>query len=113
MTLDITKHSDTFSSCHQIGPEDVEEVAKLGFKTIINARPDHEGGTDQPTSDSVKAAAEKLGLNYVHIPVIPNNINQGDIEICAQFIANAPTPTFGYCKTGKRATSLYQSALPK
>jgi uncharacterized protein (TIGR01244 family) len=110
MTLTITKHSETFSSCAQITPSDVAEIAKLGFKSILNARPDNEGGAEQPLSNSLKIAVEKAGLTYVHIPVTPNNIQPNDIHTCANFIAGAPTPVLGFCKTGMRATSLYQSA---
>lgn len=110
MTLSITKHSETFSSCPQLHPEDMIEIQKLGYKTIINARPDQEGGIDQPTSDTIKVAAEKAGLRYIHIPIIPNNIGSDDIQTCANFINNAPTPILGFCRTGMRATSLYNSA---
>ncbi len=110
MALTITKHNETFSSCPQINPENIAEIAQLGFKTIMNARPDHEGGAEQPSSDNIKAAAEKAGLSYVHIPVIPNNIQSHDIATCAEFILNAPTPILGFCKTGMRATSLFNAA---
>lgn len=110
MALTITKLSDTFSSCPQINPEDITEIAQLGFKAIINARPDNEGGGEQPTSNSLKEAAEKAGLSYIHIPVIPANIKPNDISTCASFVSNAPTPVLGFCKTGMRATSLYKSA---
>jgi uncharacterized protein (TIGR01244 family) len=109
MALTITKHSETFSSCPQINPEDLAEIAQLGFKTIINARPDNEGGDSQPASNNIKAAAEKAGLSYIHIPVVPSNIKANDIAACAEFTSNAPTPILGFCKTGMRATSLYKS----
>jgi uncharacterized protein (TIGR01244 family) len=109
MSLTITKHSETFSSCPQINPEDIAEIAQLGFKTIMNARPDNEGGAEQPLSNNLKTAAEKAGLTYVHIPVIPNNIQPSDVNTCASFVSNAPTPVLGFCKTGMRATSLYNA----
>jgi uncharacterized protein (TIGR01244 family) len=109
MALTITKHNEHFSSCPQINPEDVEEIVQLGFKSIINARPDNEGGVEQPLSDKLKIAAEAAGLTYIHIPVIPNNIQPSDVDTCASFVSNAPTPVLGFCKTGMRATSLYQS----
>ena len=113
MALKITKHNETFSSCPQINPEDVTEIARLGFKTIINARPDNEGGAEQPISNSIEVAAKKAGLSYVHIPVVPNNIQPSDIAACANFALNAPTPILGFCKTGMRATSLFSSAQQK
>lgn len=110
MALQITKHTEVFSSCPQISPDDIAEIKNLGFETIINARPDLEGGNSQPTSESIKAAAEKAGLNYIHIPVVPNNIGTEDIEACAQFLSSSPTPILGFCRTGMRASNLYQSA---
>ena len=44
MPLFITKLSDTFSTSPQITVDDVVAIAALGFKTIINNRPDGEGG---------------------------------------------------------------------
>lgn len=109
MALTITKHNEQFSSCPQINPKDVAEIAQLGFKSIINARPDNEGGVEQPLSDNLKIAAEAAGLTYIHIPVIPNNIQPNDVDTCASFVSNAPTPVLGFCRTGLRATSLYKS----
>jgi uncharacterized protein (TIGR01244 family) len=111
MSLNITKHSEVFSSCPQVNPEDVSEIALLGYKTIINARPDNEGGHTQPSSADIKIAAEQAGLMYFYIPVVPNNIKNTDIDACASFIKGAPTPILGFCKTGMRATNLYNSAL--
>ena len=85
MSLTITRISENFSTSPQIAVEDVAEIASLGFKTIINNRPDGEGGESQPTSDSIKIAAEKVGLTYIHIPVIPGNITQANIDECAIF----------------------------
>lgn len=109
MTLTITRHTDTFSSSPQITPEDMPEIVALGFKTIINARPDNEGGASQPASQNIKLAAEKAGLHYLHIPITPGHITPTDVEACANFAINAPIPILGFCKTGMRATSLYQA----
>ena len=111
MQPSITKHTETFSSCPQISPEDIPSIAALGYKTIINNRPDNEGGATQPTSESIKLAAEQAGLHYIHIPVIPNNITPSNIETCVNFVADRPTPILGFCKTGMRATSLFKATL--
>ena len=110
MTIQITKHSTDFSSAPQINCEDMPEIAQLGFKTIINNRPDFEGGTDQPSSDQIKAAAEKLGLAYVFIPVIPNNIQAEQISTFNAAFAKAAKPVLGFCRTGNRASSMYKLA---
>ena len=113
MTLSISMLSDTFSTSPQITADDVAEIAALGFKTIINNRPDGEGGAEQPSSDAIQAAAEKAGLAYQYIPVIPGSITPSNVAECAAFISSAATPILGFCLTGSRASSLYQHALNK
>ena len=110
MTLLITKQSEEFSSASQIGIEDIAEIARLGFKTIINNRPDHEGGDAQPTSDQLKIVAQSIGLNYFYIPVIPNNIQSTQIEEFKIAYQNAEKPVLGFCRTGNRATSILKLA---
>ena len=108
MTLSITNLSDTFSTSPQITADDVVEIAALGFKTIINNRPDGEGCAEQPNSHTIEVAAKKAGLAYLHIPVIPGNITEANVVECASLLLNAPTPILGFCRTGNRASNLYQ-----
>jgi uncharacterized protein (TIGR01244 family) len=103
MALTITKISNEYSTSPQITPEDLTEIVKLGYKTIINNRPDNEGGAVQPTSDAIKLAAEKVGLTYFYIPVIPNNIQLQEIEAFTQAFTSAAKPILGFCRTGNRA----------
>lgn len=110
MSIQITQHSSEFSTTAQIQPEDVAEIAQLGFKTIINNRPDFEGGAEQPTSEQIRLAAEKLGLIYVHIPVIPNQIQPNQIADFSSAFALAAKPVLGFCRTGNRAGSLFKLA---
>lgn len=110
MTIQITQHTPEFSTTAQINTEDIAEIAQLGFKTIINNRPDLEGGAEQPTSEQIKIAAEKLGLHYIYIPVVPNNIQTHQIaEFSSAFVA-ATKPVLGFCRTGNRASSLFKLA---
>lgn len=110
MTIQITKLSDDFSTAPQISVDDVAEVAQLGFKTIINNRPDNEGGAEQPTSVQLKVAAEQLGLTYIHIPVIPNNIEPSQIDAFSAAYNLAAKPVLGFCRTGNRAGSIFKLA---
>jgi len=108
MTIQITKLSNDFSTAPQISVDDVAEVAQLGFKTIINNRPDNEGGAEQPTSAQLKAAAELLGLNYVYIPVIPNNLQPEQITTFVAAYSMAAKPVLSFCKTGNRAGNIFK-----
>jgi sulfide:quinone oxidoreductase len=44
MSLEITQHNPEFSTVGQINPEDIVQIAALGYKSVIDNRPDHEGG---------------------------------------------------------------------
>lgn len=110
MALNITKISEAYSTSPQIQPSDIAEVAQLGFKTIINNRPDSEGGADQPTSDAIAAAAKQYGIEYAYIPVIPNQIQASQVEAFNQAFSAATKPVLGFCRTGNRAAQMYAKA---
>ena len=63
--------SARISAAPQLEPAAMALVAQAGFKSVINNRPDHEGGADQPTSAAIEAAALAAGLSYRHLPVAP------------------------------------------
>lgn len=111
MAIQINQQTQEFSTTAQINIEDLAEIAQLGFKTIINNRPDNEGGETQPKSADIEAAAKKLGLAYVHIPVIPNNIQPAQVAAYAQAYAASPKPVLGFCRTGNRAANICNMAL--
>ncbi|HEY9240130.1 MAG TPA: sulfur transferase domain-containing protein, partial [Burkholderiaceae bacterium] len=41
----------------QLEPTAMAQAAAAGFRSIVNNRPDFEGGPDQPTSAALEAAA--------------------------------------------------------
>lgn len=111
MSLNIQPLSQAFSFTSQIAIPDLEEIAHLGFKTIINNRPDHEGDDEQPTSAELEKVAHAFGLHYVHLPVIPNQITPAQIQAFKAAFDQAPKPVIGFCKTGKRASTLFSMAI--
>ena len=60
MPLQIACHTDQFGTLGQITPDDVAQIARQGYKSIINNRPDGEGGPDQPKNADIQAEAERL-----------------------------------------------------
>ena len=65
---DIRPVTEQFAVAPQLQPSDVAVAARLGYRTLINNRPDGEA-PDQPHSAAMRAAAEAEGLAYVEIPV--------------------------------------------
>ena len=93
-------------TCGQVHAADFAAITARGFRTVINARPDHES-PDQPTSDALAAAAAKAGLQYEYLPVVPNQIREQDVEKFAQYIESLPKPILTFCRTGNRVAQLW------
>jgi sulfide:quinone oxidoreductase len=110
--MKITPLNSTFSVAPQIENTDLEALAELGFKTIINNRPDNEQ-TGQPLSKSLEKAAQKAGIEYFHIPVIPGKATASDIAKFGSVLESCNGPVLGFCKSGMRAKSMYETCQPK
>lgn len=109
--MDIQRISPQFSICAQITAADLEQIAHQGYKTVINFRPDGEGGDSQPASEYLASQAALLGLNYLYLPVIPNQIQPAQVTTLQSALARHPGPVLGFCRTGNRANTIYQQAL--
>jgi uncharacterized protein (TIGR01244 family) len=109
MNVQITRHTDAFATAPQLLPTDLAELAALGFKTVINARPDGESA-DQPSSAAIEAAAQAAGLNYAHLPVVPGQITPTHGQQFAELLKRHPGPVLAFCRSGARAVSLHQLA---
>jgi uncharacterized protein (TIGR01244 family) len=94
----------------QLTPEAMAEAARLGFKSVVNNRPDFEHGPDQPTSAAVQAAAEAAGLVYRHLPVSGGYQSPEEIAAFARLLQELPRPLLCFCRSGARSTRLYQQA---
>ncbi|MHC8493030.1 bifunctional protein tyrosine phosphatase family protein/NAD(P)/FAD-dependent oxidoreductase [Thalassospira sp. SM2505] len=104
--MDTRKISDGISVSPQITPDDVSEIAKLGFRSIICNRPDGEGA-DQPTFDEVARAAVKAGLEARYLPIVSGKVSDRDADDFGQALDALPKPVFAYCRTGTRSATLW------
>jgi uncharacterized protein (TIGR01244 family) len=95
------------------GKGDIEEAAKGGVKLLINNRPDGES-QDQMSSAEVEAAARAAGMDYVHIPVVSNQITDEQISAMADAIKQAGNNyILATCRTGMRSMIMYALAQAK
>ena len=99
-----------FAVAPQLTADDLAAVAAAGFRSVINNRPDLEGGPDQPLNASIAAAAAALGLEYAWLPVIPSDITPDDVTQMKALTARLPAPVLAFCRSGARAAKLYQLA---
>jgi uncharacterized protein (TIGR01244 family) len=86
------------------------EVARLGFRSVVNNRPDFEGGPDQPTNASVEAAARAAGLEYRFLPVSGGYQSPEEIAAMGSLLQELPRPLLMFCRSGARSTKLFLSA---
>ena len=98
------------SATSQLEPAALALLAQAGFKSVINNRPDHEGGADQPTSAAIEAAAAAAGLIYAHLPVAPGYQSPEEIARFRELLDALPKPMLVFCRTGTRSGKLFQAA---
>lgn len=109
-TLTLQALTADISVSPQLEPAAMAAVAAAGFRSVINNRPDFEGGPDQPTSASIAAAAEAAGLQYAHLPVAGGYQSPEEIARFAELLAALPRPLLAFCRSGARSTKLYVAA---
>ena len=110
-TLALRPIADTVCVAPQLTPEAMAEAARIGFKSVVNNRPDFEHGPDQPTSAAIEAAAKAAGLQYRHLPVDGGYQSPEQIAAMAKLLAELPQPLLMFCRSGARSTRLYHQAL--
>lgn len=102
--------SPDLSVAPQLDPGAMAWAAEAGYKSVINNRPDFEGGPDQPTSAEMEAAAKAAGLRYAHLPVQPNVQTPEEAARFAELLRELPTPILAFCRTGTRSGKLFALA---
>ncbi len=105
----IEQISPSVSVSGEVGPDDLAAIARLGFRTIINNRPDGEA-MDQPTSAAIEKAAHKLGLTYRHIPIVPGDFPAEAVVEFAAVLMACEGPVLAFCKSGMRSKNMFALA---
>ena len=109
-TLAVQPVNADLSLSQQLEPEAMAAAAAQGYKSVINNRPDFEGGPGQPTSAVLEAAARAVGLEYAHLPVAPGYQSPEEIARFAELLASLPKPILAFCRTGTRSGKLFRAA---
>jgi uncharacterized protein (TIGR01244 family) len=93
----------------QVHPNEIADLAAQGCRLLINNRPDGEA-PDQPSSDELEAEAQRHGMAYCHIPVVPGQATSADARAFKEAMDKADGPVVAFCRTGGRATMLHNMA---
>ncbi|SOB98148.1 uncharacterized protein (TIGR01244 family) [Rhodobacter sp. JA431] len=104
--MDLRYLAPDFAVAPQIELEDVAKAAELGFRTLINNRPDDE----VPVAlqhEAFQAAAEAAGLRYVFLPYEPGLLTQDLVDGFESALEGAEMPVLAWCRSGTRSSHLW------
>jgi uncharacterized protein (TIGR01244 family) len=110
MDLPASRLNDKISVAPQLAPEAMAAAAAAGFRSVINNRPDFEGGPEQPTSAAIEAAALAAGLQYAYLPVAGAFQTPEQAQAMAELMDRLPGPVLAFCRSGARSGRLYAMA---
>jgi len=113
MTFSFVEITDDFAVSAQLSPADLADLARHGFRSVINNRPDGEGGPSQPKDAELRAAAEAHGIFYAHLPVPGMQFDERAVMRMRALVGELPKPTLAFCRTGNRSAGLYRAAHPE
>ncbi|MBN8873259.1 MAG: TIGR01244 family phosphatase [Rhodospirillales bacterium] len=102
----LRRLTPALSVAPQISAADLGGLSALGFRAVVNNRPDGEA-EGQPPSALLEATARRLGLAYRHIPVVSGKVTDGDVQAFATALAELRGPVLAFCRTGTRSTTLW------
>ena len=104
--MDLRILTPDFAVAPQIAREEIAEAARLGFRTLINNRPDDE--VEAGLSDAaMQAAAKEAGLAYVYLPYHPGALSPELIAGFEAALSAAEAPVLAWCRSGTRSSHLW------
>lgn len=87
--------------------DDFAEAARLGFKTIINNRPDGEEA-GQLTARGEAKLARQAGIDYLHVPAAKHEVLDDHVlEPFSDALETAALPILLHCRSGLRSTIMW------
>lgn len=104
--MEIRFITDEFAIGDQPDLSDLAALRQAGVAALICNRPDGETA-GQPAFGDVAAAALAHGMQARHLPVLPDQVTAAHGQQFAALLAELPKPVFAYCRTGRRAETLW------
>lgn len=84
--------------------EQMEILAKAGFKSVINNQPD--GEVERFAGSAALAAeAKRNGLSYAYAPVTSRTPSESELAEFAKALKLLPAPIYGFCYSGARSAA--------
>lgn len=108
--MNIKQLTPDLAVAQQIQLEDIPSLAQAGIRSIICNRPDGEG-PDQPAFSQIAQDAARFGIATRYLPAAPDNVTDGHAAAFKELMSELPKPVLGYCRTGRRSTSMWALSL--
>jgi uncharacterized protein (TIGR01244 family) len=96
--------------CGQLKPDDLADVAKQGFRAIVNNRPEGEAWIGQPREASLDEAATAAGIASHHITFTMPTLTTEHVRRLNAVLESADGPVLVFCASGFRSALLWAIA---
>lgn len=101
----VMKISDQVTVGAQPSEDQIQQLGKQGFKSVVNFRTN--GEEDQPLSPQAEGKKVKsAGMEYLHIPVSMKTMGPELVDQFRKQFPDLPKPVYAHCKSGKRAGAM-------
>lgn len=107
--MNVTQIAENYWVSPQLELSDIAAAAEAGYEVIMCNRPDGEA-PDQPSSESIKAAAEAANLAFVYLPMQGPVFTEDYVAQVKQLNADNKK-VLAYCRSGNRSSILYNAAV--
>ncbi len=104
--MDLRQLTPDFAVAPQITLDDVAKAAELGFRTLINNRPNPEVPAELDAA-AFAAAARSAGLAYHFLPYVPGELTPALVAAFEAVMAEAKGPVLAWCRSGTRSSHLW------
>lgn len=108
---DVRQVTDRFAVAPQIEVEDFAALKAMGFRHVINNRPDGEA-MGQPSSAEAEQAARAAGLTYTQAPFVGQPTPEA-VKAAEEAISGSNGPTIAYCRSGTRSIHAWAMATAR
>jgi len=105
--LALQRLDDKVTVAGQLREADVDDLARLGFRALVNNRPDGEALFGQPASTEIHAAARGAQIASHYLPIAMPTLGLNEIRQFRAIIKATDGPVLAYCKSGLRSALLW------
>lgn len=107
MSDQIRPINEDYSSAGQLTPEQIQQVAAQGFRSILNLRSHNETGVLPNEAEQVNST----GLDYAQVPISPTDLEADSLDKALHTLNHLPKPVLIHCRSGNRATAVVLIAI--